>query len=365
MNNPPIPALIHPVEKNTPKVIYNHIVKICEARYGRDVKVLIVKRENSKEQIEYDKAVEKKKTLWILIETNEIRTEVREFIAKELEITEFYRSSSSSISQIKIIPEGDFVSQIRIMFKPFARLLRDYKWQNAQLIQILGSQLNNPDNPDEAEVLKKINEEISKYDSVILEIGGKKYKNVIGLNAGPHGKKSDFIVINSKGKKMCFISYKAGSSSKDFQQYGGISKREQSVHEHKETKEFISELTPESTLKSKMGTEKKALYRKIKNRKLKGMGVFGSDYKKLRGVNNVDFIAQGTPKMSYNEEKNILTLNFSTKLINNRRIDDLNGDYEPVLAVRTAESSRRFEGISGYRGGIFPKGQMEERGKEI
>lgn len=364
MKKPPIPELTHPVEKNTPKVIHNHIVQICDKKYGKDVKVSIVKRENSKEEISYDKAVEKKKTLWILIETNEIRTEVREFIAKDLGISEFYISSSSSIAQIKIVPEGEFVSQIRIMFKPFPRLLRDYKWQNSQLEKILNSQLNKPDNPDEAEVLKKINEEISKYDCVTLKIGGKQYENIIGLNAGPHGKKSDFIVINSKGKKMCFISYKAGSSSKDFQQYGGISKKEKTVHEHEETKEFISELTPEATLKTKMGT-KKAVYKKIKSKKLKGMGIFGSDYKKLRGVNNVDFIAQGTPEMSYDKQKNILTLNFSTKIVNNRNLDSLTGEYEPVLAVRTAENSRKFEGIPGYRGGIFPKGQLEERGNQI
>ena len=85
---------------------------------------------------------------------------------------------------------------------------------------------------------------------------------------------------------------------KDVQQWGGISQRkEPDIFSHKETQQFISDLKT----KFPDGIENTfSAYRKIKddsNPKLKPMAIYGNNYGKGFGQQNVTILLQGPVKL--------------------------------------------------------------------
>jgi hypothetical protein len=357
----------------TAEDIFNNIAQKYKGN-SRNTRVSIVENEGSKLKSSYQKIRDKKsraKTLWILVETNEIRVKVREEIANMFGVREFYDSAKSSIGQIRIknFKKVDGIEEVRIMFKPFLSFnLRKYKWENQDLINILGkSKLGKPDNPDEAEVLQEINQKIFEMGgSVTIRIKNKTYKNVIGFNAGPSGAKADFVIINSNGDSIGWISYKAGNTSKDFQQYSGITRHAgENIYNHPQVKEFREKLVADEQLQNQIKSDKKAVFIRIKRSgTLKNRAVFGKEFGRRRGIHNVDWFAQGS--LSTRTQGQIIYVSFSKKLVENGRINQLNQDYDPIIAARKGEGTRRItadnrEPVRGIRGGIFPQGMIESR----
>jgi hypothetical protein len=354
----------------TAEEIFNAVAQNFKGK-SKNTKVSIVESESSKIKSSYQKIRSKKnraKTLWILVETNEIRIQVREEIAKMFGIPEFYNSTKSSIGQIKInnFKKVDGIEEVRIMFKPFLTFnLRNYKWENQDLINVLGNKLRKPDNPDEAEVLKEINQKI--YDmggSVTIRIKNKTYKDVIGFNAGPSGAKADFVIINSKGNSIGWISYKAGNTSKDFQQYSGITRYSgENIYNHPQVKEFREKILESEQLQNDITVNKKSVFIRIKrSNTLKNRAVFGKEFGRKKGIHNVDWFAQG--RLITRVKDMTIYVTFSKKLVENGNINKLNQDYDPVIAARKGEASRKLDresDIKGIRGGIFPKGLIQSR----
>jgi len=365
--------------------IFNKIAQKYKGQVNK-TKVSIVERENSKVKSSYQRIREKKaraKTLWILVETNEIRTEIREEVFEMFDKIEYKNSTGSSIAHLKIInfKKEDGIEEIRIMFKPFLNFnARKYKWENLTLKQLESSnkiKLNKPDNQDEAEVLKKINRSIEENGRCIhLKIKNKTYKNVIGLNAGKSGRyatKADFIIIDKDGEEIGWISYKAGRTSKDFQQYSGLTPDTgDEIYNHPQVKHFREQIVNDEKIQNEIKKNKKIAFIRIKGgssaRLLKNRAVFGKKYGRKKEENNVDWFAQGIPTLKEVGKQNmiiIMQLTFSSKLIENGKVNQLNKDYDPVIAARKGEANRRIvtdkKEAKGIRGGIFSHGLIEMR----
>ena len=384
--------------QNTSEMTAKDILRYLEEKYknNRTTKIFLVKGGSGRQKINYNQISKQSKTVWILVETTNIRINVRSEIAKEFGISEtsFLSTSGSSVDHIKIdnYKKTKSNEHIRIMFKsPMSFDRKNYKWKNQALIDLSSkSKLNlgNPDNRDEAETLKKINRKIQEYGGkVTLRMGNKTFENVIGLNAGPSGAKADFVIIDEKGKEIGFISYKAGSTPTDFQQYSGISRLTgPRIYRDREVIKFRKKIVEEGwegiTGENKLIS---SVYIKIKNSHLKKCAIFGKEFGRKRGIHNVDFFAQGMPVITVkktNGKINLILL-FSKKTVPNGRLTKLGGDYDPVLAARKGEGSRRItfdvyerkEGklsvidtkeVKGIRGGIWAEGNMKSRNsKEI
>jgi hypothetical protein len=343
--------------------IFTHVKD--KYKNDRDTNVFLLASERASNKIkDLDKVPASVKNLWILVETTKIRTNIRQEIANDFNIRKFYSSSISSVDQIKI---DDFIKDtgkykkiesIRIIFKyPPRFVLSNFKWANKTLESKV--KLGKPDHIDEVNVLSKINQYIADCGGKVdLRIKGKLFKSVIGLNAGPAKAKADFVIIDENGKELGYISYKAGSTPADFQQYSGISEKAygDSIYNNPEVKNFRERIVNEGWEAISQG--KKSVYIKIKaGTALKNRAVFGKDFRRRKGINNVDFFAQGNPRLD--KRGNVVILSFSTKLVENGRVNQLNGEYDPVIAARKGEQSRVITAdIRNERGDLI---QMQER----
>jgi hypothetical protein len=354
--------------------IFNTIAQKYKGQ-TRNTRVSIVEGETSRNKSSYKKIRDKKtkaKTLWIRVETSRIRGEVRQEIADMLNIRNFYTSSRSSIDQIRIteFDKTDNIAEIRIIFKPFS--MKNYRWENQFLIDTIGrSKLGRPDNIDEVNILNQINAKIFDMGgSVTLRIKNKNYKDVIGFNAGPAGSKADFEIVNIKGNSIGWISYKAGNTSKDFQQYSGITRHAgENIYNHPQVKEFREKIVNDENIQNQIKKDKKVAFIRIKrSNTLKNRAVFGKEFGRKKGVHNVDWFAQGN--LVIRDQGNTLNISFSKKLVENGRVHQLNQDYDPVIAARGGEKTRKITidvdkntkiTADGIRGGIFPQGLVESR----
>lgn len=228
----------------------------------------------------------------------------------------------------------------------------------------------------EFNIIKKFNTELMGIGEglpVHVAIQDKLYRDIVGMVSGPAFAKADFMLIDKYGQPQCFISHKAGSSAKDFQQYSGISNRAgiyiSNSPEVTKFKNDVVKLAESNNINA-------AVYRDIKDVKVKERAVFGKDFNKstnAKSADNIDFFAQGDIIISLIGKKSsnfgstpLVKVNFSTKLINKRNVAQMtSGSYNPVLGARPGESYRKLESeltsVYGVRAGIFPEGAIKSR----
>ena len=176
---------------------------------------------------------------------------------------------------------------------------------------------------------------------------GKKIYNVAATETTPGVPKSDFHLIDVDGKECVWISHKDGKAPKDFQQWGGISKRsEPTIHNHKEVQAFINDLKTQYPDGLPRAT---SLYRKIKDKKLKNLSVYGNQYGKALGRQNTSILIQGPVKLV----KKGRAYEFQSNHIhyNGDKVDDLG--FEPVLSA-IYKGDRSDAGVKGTRIVIMP-----------
>ena len=165
----------------------------------------------------------------------------------------------------------------------------------------------------------------------------------------PGTPKSDFHLVDNDGKECVWISHKDGSTAKDFGQWGGMSTKEREVNSHREVQAFIKDA------QKKFGKEiprATTVARKIKDSKLKNMSVYGKDYRKHLGQQNVTLHIQGSVILKKSGKTYIFDDNKSHIEYNG---DAIKGDYEPVIMVIYKGDRSQF-GIKGARFSIYPKG---------
>lgn len=185
-----------------------------------------------------------------------------------------------------------------------------------------------------------------KVGTLKFKINGKIYD--VSDAASTYGTpKSDFHLVDPKGNEIVWISHKDGKSAKDFQQWGGISQRsEPKIFAHKETQKFIDDLKKDFPDGLPRAT---TLYRKIKDKRLKMMSVYGNMYGNALGQQNVSMLLQGPVKLVNRGKYYDIT---STHVHYNGDSVDADG-YEPVF-MAIYKGDRSDAGVKGTRIVISP-----------
>jgi hypothetical protein len=290
------------------------------------------------------------------------------------------------------VPEGEKYEETRILVKPKngREWLKTGFW-NTMLEDLpnWNDLKNTPDQQVEYEILKEVNEQIQSFGNgkpVNLVIGSDEYRGIVGVVAGPPQHKADFMGVNENGNLKFFISHKDGFNAKDYQQYSGISSRSgDSIYNHPQVQEFrrqISEKTPEDFYD-------KMFYKKITDFndgiELKRRAVFGKyfdDGPSSLSSNNINYFAQGNVRVilvhtATKRRRAKVRIEFATMLITRDDIDMLYHEYEPYLGARQGEAYRTVtykleeetddggSKVKGVRAGIFAKGYIDSRTKEL
>jgi hypothetical protein len=162
----------------------------------------------------------------------------------------------------------------------------------------------------------------------------------------PGTPKSDFHFVDKSGKEVFWMSHKDGKTEKDFQQWGGISEKEKEVNEHKETQNFISKCIAKFGSKMPNAT---TVAMKIKDKKLQNMSVYGVDFGKVTGRQNVDVCLQGN--LSIKKVGGYYTVEADAHMTKNGEVP--HDGYEPVFMIIYKGDRSQF-GIGGARVTISP-----------
>jgi len=191
-------------------------------------------------------------------------------------------------------------------------------------------------------------------DTINLKVDDFVYE-VAKAEKTPGTPKSDFHLLDDKGKEVVWISHKDGSKPTDQQQWGGISEKlEPILHAYEEVQDFIADLKKEYSGGLSSG---KTLYRRIVKSELKMKSVYGNQYGDALGRQNVSIVMQGPVKLIKKGKNYELSANHVH--VNG---DDIEGAYEPVL-MATYKGDRSNEGLKGTRLSISPIGSR--KGKEF
>ena len=173
--------------------------------------------------------------------------------------------------------------------------------------------------------------------TVPIRVGNKTY-NIAGAASTPGTPKSDFHLVDNDGKECVWISHKDGRSAKDIQQWGGMT--EAAIKNLPEIKKFAKDVFDKFDGVIPRAT---TVARKIKSPKLKNLSVYGVDYGKSLGQQNVSILIQGPVKLilfgkSYKFASNNIHLNG----------DPIKGDFEPVLMAMYKGDRNNFN-VRGAR----------------
>lgn len=193
--------------------------------------------------------------------------------------------------------------------------------------------------------LEEIKKE-TKSATVPIKIGNNIY-HAEGTESTPGTPKSDFHLLDREGKEIVWISHKDGRNPKDFQQWGGISQRkEPKIFNHPETQKFINDLKemyPDGLPRAT------SLYRKIKDKKLKMLSVYGNEYGGRLGRQNCTILIQGPVNLV---KKNKVCVFESNHIhVNGESVDS--GGFEPVF-MAIYKGDRSDAGVKGTRIVIMP-----------
>jgi hypothetical protein len=161
--------------------------------------------------------------------------------------------------------------------------------------------------------------------------------------------KSDMTIVDAEGNPQAYISHKAGSSAKDYQQYGGLSYKE--YINNRDIKKFMQDVNKERPDGLQSGD---SFYRTVKDNKLICQAMYGPEFGGKPSISNVDefhlgnMILKGKGKGPYHIES-------THKGVNG---DIPNGQYEAVFFVRfqarRGDARAAGEVIKNARVGIFP-----------
>jgi len=199
---------------------------------------------------------------------------------------------------------------------------------------------------DEDRELKVLNDQLDDIKSrtnkgyVTVKVGTEKH-DIVAAVSTPGTPKSDFHLVDADGKELIWVSHKAGREPKDFQQWGGISRmKEPTIFNHKEVQAFVSDLKQKYPDGLPRAT---SLYRKIVDPKLKNLSVYGNQYGRKLGRQNVSVLLQGPVKLKKSGAEYVFTANHV-----HYNGDIIDGGFEPVLAA-IYKGDRSDAGVKGTR----------------
>jgi len=161
----------------------------------------------------------------------------------------------------------------------------------------------------------------------------------------PGTPKSDFHLVNAEGEELVWISHKDGRTAKDFQQWGGMTAKERPVHNHREVQDFIKTV---QDMYPKGIPNKTTVARKIKDKRLQNYSVYGIDYGKKLGQQNVSLLLQGPVKVLKRGQYYIFNANHV-----HFNGEQMKGGFEPVM-MAIYKGDRNNFGVKGARFAIQP-----------
>lgn len=215
---------------------------------------------------------------------------------------------------------------------------------------------------DEDRELKSLNDQLDdirskdKTGTVKIKIGNNTY-DVASAVSTPGTPKSDFHLVDSKGNEVVWISHKKGRTAKDINQWGGVSKRsEPLIFNHPETQKFARDVT---SMYGEGLPRATSISRKIKDKKLKMMSMYGNQYGKPLGRQNVTLLIQGPVKLRKRSGAYVFDSNHIH--LNGESVDRT--EFEPVF-MAIYKGDRNDLGLKGTRVVISAKGGRKVK-KEI
>jgi len=176
--------------------------------------------------------------------------------------------------------------------------------------------------------------------------------------------KSDMTIIDSKGNPTAFISHKAGSSAKHYQQYGGLS--DKALPPQYRGNSFVAKFMKDVNKLRPDGLQSgDSFYRSISDKQLIRMMMYGPLYGKEPGISNVDEFHLGNMNLKGSGEGpyTITSVHKGT----NGEIPT--GEFEAVIFIRfqARRGDARAAGqvVKNARVGVFPKAKASKTSKEI
>lgn len=229
---------------------------------------------------------------------------------------------------------------------------KEYKLSDIKKNNEFGGKGDRSGVAKEDAALESLNKQIAlakKKESsatIPIRIDNKTYKVTIAEST-PGTPKSDFHLLDIDGKEVVWISHKDGRTPRDFQQWGGISQqKEPSIFSHPETQKFIRDL---KTTYPRGLPPATTLYRKIKDKKLKMLSVYGNKFGGSLGQQNVSILLQGPITLEKSGASYRLRANHVH--FNGESVDA--GGFEPVL-MAIYKGDRSDAGVLGTRIVISP-----------
>jgi len=184
--------------------------------------------------------------------------------------------------------------------------------------------------------------------TIPIKIGSKIY-DVYSAASTLGTPKSDFHLLDINGKEIVWISHKDGKTPRDFQQWGGLSQRKEPlVYKHLESQTFIQDIKTKEYPNNDF-PKATTLAREIKDPNLKNMSIYGNEYGKALGRQNVTVLLQGNINLVQQGEIYILK-SFHTHL--NGEL--MSPEFEPVF-LAIYKGDRSDFGIKGVRVVIAPR----------
>lgn len=178
-------------------------------------------------------------------------------------------------------------------------------------------------------------------------------------NPGSRAPKSDFSIIDPKGNQVGWISHKAGNKASSFQQYGGLA--DKAFSNNAEVKKFMNDVLGHVGKRGLVSGE--SYYRPVHDKDIITMSIYGTDYGKSAGINNVDEFHLGTIKF-VKEKKGVYSLTSLHKDVNG---DIPSGDFACIYFIRYNARNATAAGITiNYsRVGVFANAKKASTSKLI
>ena len=180
--------------------------------------------------------------------------------------------------------------------------------------------------------------------------------------------KADFAIYDDKDKDQIFISHKKAGGPAAYQQYGGVSPKSGSannptlIYEDEKTKNFLRKVAG-YIVGDKL---QNPVYSYVKSNTLINRSVYGPAYGDKYGIDNVNMIAQGNPKLTpKRNEEACFNLTFSDHVSWNGDSDYFSkGGYRAAFAA-TYRAGRGFDidgqRYNGARVAIYPVALVSNR----
>ena len=217
---------------------------------------------------------------------------------------------------------------------------------------------------DENKAIDELNQQISTLVTqgnnqfILLDINGQLEK-INGVRSTPGTPKSDFE-FTFEGQPKIFVSHKAGTTAFDYQQYGGTTcVSGKNICTDSEVQAFVQ------TIKKRFPLEmppKKSVFRKIQSEELKKIALFGMNYGKEFGINNVNVLVQGSVQLIPATKPNTFVLKAAHIIYNGDLPTDL---YEPILYGRFSASRGGNHGVKNLRTAILPLAKISKNTEQI